>query len=532
MEDFRKQELGELVATGDIEAILVKLRESHISPNIIVEEKGQTLLQFAVSSCQSEMIQSFLEFGCDLNKQNDNKETALHIAVSRGNMKILELLLEKGAKIDVLDENQLSAFHRAVLSGNVGIVKMFLNHGFSRESFFNGNTIASTIDLIRSGISTSNLWTPARTSHAEKSQPLLPKRESIGVKNNTQRSFLGMTSINPQIDLVGGRYNRTALQMAVRSGHAEISNLIIKKGANTKIKDDQGNALTHLSVWSGNADTVRMILGNGADFNAVNHRGYTALDSAIIAGNIRMMELLVNEAGISMDCTKSNGDTLLHRAAIEKQAEVVEFLLEKHNADPMATNKFGSTPLHFAVFSPRNVTTMKMFVKHRKDGFEINVKDAEGRSPLHIAAGISNNAEMVEYLLDNGAHIEAENHEGMTAFAIATKEKNYATMEVLLKKGAKSDSLDSKRLSPLDYAIANRDNFASRVICSRGISSSTKQHGDANSKEMEGEEFDISHRMQAALATPSNLDLMKSGNNAGLLPQRKKGTKAQSSIKP
>ena len=73
-----------------------------------------------------------------------------------------------------------------------------------------------------------------------------------------------------------------------------------------------------------------------------------------------------------------------------------------------------------------------------KKGARVIVKDNNGRTPLHVAAA-SNHVEMIKWLLDHDADIEAETfQEQQTPFHYAARYNSVEALELLFDKGGKS----------------------------------------------------------------------------------------------
>ena len=109
-----------------------------------------------------------------------------------------------------------------------------------------------------------------------------------------------------------------------------------------------------------------------------------------------------------------NGDTALHIVTRKRELDWIGFLLAR-GADP-------------------------------------NVADANGDTPLTLAAGIGFE-EAAAYMLAKGARVDSINRRGETALAIAVQQRHPRMVELLLQAGADPDKPDRvSGYSPRDYA--------------------------------------------------------------------------------
>ena len=85
----------------------------------------------------------------------------------------------------------------------------------------------------------------------------------------------------------------TALHSALDAGRFDIVELLLAKGADANIRDDEGRTPLHIAAWyaaSGFPKIVELLISNGADIKAKDNNGKTALSYAI--ENLRATEIV------------------------------------------------------------------------------------------------------------------------------------------------------------------------------------------------------------------------------------------------
>ncbi len=126
---------------------------------------------------------------------------------------------------------------------------------------------------------------------------------------------------------------------------------VVAKSINMPDKD--GNTPLKSAVMKGNIEMVELLLDHGAaeSINMPNKYGNTPLKSAVMKGNIEMVELLLDHgAAESINMPNKYGSTPLESAVWKDKIEMVQLLLDHGAAESInMPNKYGNTPLKSAV---------------------------------------------------------------------------------------------------------------------------------------------------------------------------------------
>ena len=167
-------------------------------------------------------------------------------------------------------------------------------------------------------------------------------------------------------------------------------------------------------------------------------------DMIVAVANDRSGEVKVLLArGVDPDIVDPNGDPLLYTAARAGFGATVDVLLAtKVNVD--ARNRFGDTPLMAAALEGR----LDIAKKLRARGAAIDFK---GWTPLSYAA-TGGHDNVVAWLLDQGANVNAESANGTTPLMMAVREGRGSTVELLVKRGADVNHRNENGVSALDWA--------------------------------------------------------------------------------
>jgi len=154
----------------------------------------------------------------------------------------------------------------------------------------------------------------------------------------------------------------------------------------------------------GDVDGVRRAIDRGVDVNASPIEGLTALMSAASKGHTEIVRILLG-AGANPNAKSKDADdtTPLIWAANHGHLEVVSLLADA--------------------------------------GASVTDEDAEGDTALIKACKGRAGVELVEFLLDRGSEVEFVCGDGLTAIGVAALSLDYGVVELLLKRGARTDYL-------------------------------------------------------------------------------------------
>ncbi|XP_048250105.1 ankyrin repeat domain-containing protein 17-like isoform X2 [Haliotis rufescens] len=238
----------------------------------------------------------------------------------------------------------------------------------------------------------------------------------------------GLVNINCPVGL--GR--RTPMMAAAWSGHREVVELLVSKGADVSLVDGGGNNSLHYACCGGDAETVKSVLSpNVVDIDGRGWRRRTPMMEAADRGHREVVELLVSK-GANVSLVDGGGNNSLHYACCGGDVETVKYVLSLNVVDIDGRGEVSRTPVMCAA-RWRNREVVEFLVSK---GANVSLVDKIGNNILHLASG-EGDVETVKFVVSlNVVDINARNNIGLTAADRARDWARRQLLDLLVSHGA------------------------------------------------------------------------------------------------
>ena len=566
---------------GQIEAVKLLL-EAGASVNLESGYYG-TALQAAAAGGHSKIFDLILGYGALVNTQCGFYGNPLQAAASKGSLEIVQALLNAGAEVNTTSGVFGHALQAAAWSGNNDLFRLLVGAGANLHAqggiFGNAlqaaavgcpivetilrfpipkattlpNEFQSYIDrsadrrwatnvmaswsLIHGSMMKAagrsilkDLKASARTlrgveqrvlktKEGEAREALLDSPEKSLENTEVVRQLLN-AGISPNV--TGGKHH-TALQAACYSGHLEIVNLLLERGADLHVSYDQNDLLplpqdalakaidsghtvivkrllekgantngysakTKVSalfraIECANVDITRMLIDQGAEVNAFDEYGITPLWKAVSKNDTKIVTLLIQQ-GADVNMPLSRGQNLLELSAVVRKllemttilvgagvdtesidASFPKFLLadswSRSNWNPERKAILGLLLDHGAHCNVGSFLDRTLVTKWLQIKNEYTPSFTSGLNPLSVAASqIGNYVEPVEMLVRAGADLQRY---GADALWLAVRYGHARIVRHLIQQGVEGEKADMEMLNSV-LNMPEKDNLAFEKI--------------------------------------------------------------------
>lgn len=253
---------------------------------------------------------------------------------------------------------------------------------------------------------------------------------------------------------------RTALMLAAQGGHAEVIKFLLSNGASIDAKDHFGQTAFMLALENDHLDVVNLLFASNSDVDK----------SALLDINALLIDCCQNQfckinpdfflrAGADINRRSVNGHTLLMRAVGSGNIEMVTWLL-LNGSNVNDRDNFTRTALIQAICSRTiDKKAQKEIIEILLDnGAHVGDSDINGYTPLMVAAydGNIKIIKLLLYLSDDDCRINAQNNFGQTALMIAIISRHCRNLKkvvkLLIAHNARTDIREQHGLTAIDFA--------------------------------------------------------------------------------
>lgn len=410
----------------DFLSLAVSFKKKKANPDI-PDSKGETPFFAAGLRFAYEVIQLLIDEGVDPHQRNSKGETLLFVAAQLGYIELVRVLLKKKVNPDCPNSNGETPIFAAASKGLLKTAKLLLKKGAKpNQQNSNGET---------------PLFVAACEGHVELVRLLLNQKKAKPDLPNSQ--------------------GETPIFAALRQGRLRVVQLLLEAGVDPHQRNSGGETLLYVAAKHGYLAVVKLLLEKGAKPpDELNSDGENPLLIAAKLGHLDVLQVLLEEKGAPHQSNPNLRESPLLVAAREGRLRVVQALIQKGaNLNPSLT---GTTPLLEAIKKGHRAIVEELLKLIIIPNQAITPKSLEILARALVLAVQENQLEIVELLLEQGAHPNKPNTKGETPLLAAVEQSRIGIAQVLLKRGADLNQLSPRKKAQL-FVAAVRGKYGSLV---------------------------------------------------------------------
>ena len=447
---------------------------------------NRTPLLWASLSSSGEFIETLIDLGANVNAQRtDDKVAPVTLSVCFNNFVAVNLLLDHGADVNIARADGNSPLHGAVSNGFFDIAKRLVEKGSDvnlqnkegRTPLFLGvkNKHEQLIKLLIENEADVNIG--YKKNYTERIQLVRGKDKGraawhyVLVKKHLLGLFLKRVK--------GGRVNVADFGDILRSGWGkdppEGTTDKILKEYDFQFKEIPDATLLHIASEQINEpEIIDLLVKSGANVNAQDAEGFTPLHMAAIHGNLKIVKTLF-DLDADVNIVTTDGKNAVELAHLNEELEIEEYLeskmassqrtKEKEVDSELADFLMEAYGLSATYYLTEQLTELNLRSGWGKDPPESTgdkiLKEYEeekpGVTPLHIASGRINEPEIVDLLVMYGANVNAQDAEGFTPLHLAAIHGNLKIVKKLVDLEADVNIITTDGKNAAELAHLNEE---------------------------------------------------------------------------
>jgi GTPase KRas protein len=254
------------------------------------------------------------------------------------------------------------------------------------------------LETIRSAFGRSKIHIPADEAKTEAGRLRLTRRLIDAARGNQEREVRAYLAAGAHLDGQPGA-DGAAIHAASASGHVNIVNLLLRKGAAVNAEGPSGVSPLQLAAAEGHSSIVRLLLHKGARIEQSSTLHGTALCAAVSRARFEVVHILL-ERGANVNSVGGPYGNALQAAAWVGNVAIVE-ALHRNGAKINARGEGNCTALQVASFAGNAGAVRSLLVR----GAQVNAFGGKYGLAME-AANAGGHFEVIKLLLEHGASFE------------------------------------------------------------------------------------------------------------------------------
>lgn len=402
--------------------------------------------------------------GNAIEKKTHDSRTYIHWAAYAGNTDMVSWLLGQGARTDVRDSHGYTpaAFAASTGQRNTAIFDLFASHGvdLAGEQSDAGASLlllnAPYMDRMEDleYFRDMGMELAGTDDHGNGVFHYASRGGNIGLLKELVAA--GVDYQTPNADGANAHFFAAQGTRGHRNG-LEVYEYLAGLGLDPAVVAKSGESAFHRVAYSDeDLEIIRFFLENGAKANQEDADGNTPLGNAAARNTPEVVGILAGEVP-DVDAANAEGQTPLMRAVQRNTPAVVSLLLSA-GADVSARDKAGNTVSYYLLGSwdaAHPEAFDQKLAALQQAGFNLYENQAGGNTLYHLAAD-ANSLPLLAKVAHESVDVNARNDEGMTALHLAAmKASDDALLRYLVDLGADTAIQTDFEETALDLAREN-----------------------------------------------------------------------------
>ncbi len=447
----------------------------------IVDNNGNTPLMYAIrNNMPSEVIRKIIQSGADINQKDKNGDTLLMYAIkNNAPQEDIEQLVQYGADVNIADKEGVSPLAQAIKQNQYDLMELLLNKGADVNTSL-PNDMPILLYAFSNSVSNKILFSLLQKSVDINQQDA--KGNTILLKALQQHNIPLVKELlarNADVNLRNKNGENALTYVLTHQVDSKLRNLIVSQNADISQKMADGSTVIwHYLLKLDDVELIKSAFGKVSDIMHLrDENGQTPLDVVL---NESITQPIKEQI---LSYVKEIDETTLKQAVLKDDADFFAQILKLHQSPTTAKINGESLLSYIAIhhFNPEYLDILSQI------GFNFNEENTQGKTVLDECV-LSNNEKCAMAMIHYGADINHISNDrsnlmnllgtqttitkqflelkpdishvtqnGETALMAAAKNMNKPLVEYLLAQGADVNAEDIDGNTALMY-LAKKQN--------------------------------------------------------------------------
>ena len=418
------------------------------------DENGQTSLYAACIGNHPDVVSLLIDAGYDVNHQDNEGKTPLHIVFENHAPELAQTLITQfNANTEIRDKQNWTPLHTAIDRGYFCYSNDLSDKFLHQDAGTKISWIQLQAECFLENAEDVRFLLDANTDVNHRSSAVYtPLHIAVNKSNINLVTLLLDQNVNVNSVTIDGK---TALHIAVDKSEDAIIQKLLSQKADPSLKDVLGNTSLHLAVCVKQEREPWLSIAR-AIYVGISLSPYRACSAQTVRAVI--------DHGANVNAVNNRGQTALWFACVDGHGSIVKVLLDA-GADPSIADKYGDSCLHAAIHGLCSTEIIQEILDH---GAHVNDANNDGATPLLLACS-TEQEEAVKLLLRAKADPNIAYADGCTSLhASITADCSKETIQEIIDYGADLNAVNKRGRTSLLLGCFCRNLDSVKVLLGAG----------------------------------------------------------------
>ncbi|MDO5511014.1 MAG: ankyrin repeat domain-containing protein [Weeksellaceae bacterium] len=343
------------------------------------DDKGNDIITYTATGGNTDpkLYELYKSHGFVLKNSTRNGANALLLAApSISDLQELKYFIDNDMQLADVDEQGNNVFHMVATKGNTTVMQQLMNAGIDAHAV--NKVVENALFMAAKGArGHSNGLEVFQFLAEQKINPLQKDSQGntlmhvLAMRNSDWSIFEYFATLGLDMNSLNHN-NETPYLLALKNNNEKVLNALYAVNKDFALSTKDGHTALSYAVMSHNAEQVQKLIDSKQNLMVTNQDGATLMQLLIENYNPRKSKeferifAILSDANVGVSPTQNNGNNLYHTVVVKNHVNLISYL-KSLNLDINQRNDEGLTPLHLAAMKATDLNTIKTLLQNGAD---------------------------------------------------------------------------------------------------------------------------------------------------------------------